>query len=152
MEIDQDGADLRQGDLEAMPVCGFEGALQIVAIDIHHRQLDGEEMALPLKLHFGAMEGDDLLDGDGLAREQRFPFVDLRLEHAAHRAAFDHLNRRVYGLDEIMPEVGDDAAEGVGDARPRRNQNARDGELARQRGRMQGTSTAEGEEGKIPWG
>src|SRR5260221_6325843 len=109
VEIDEDGADFRQGDFEALQIGGFEGALQLVALDIHRRKFDGEEMALPLELHLGTMEGDDRLDLDGLAREKRPSRFGLRLKNALHETGLDRLHGAVYGADEIVPEIGDDA-------------------------------------------
>ena len=51
--------------------------------------------------------------------------------------------------DEVVPQVGDDAAERVGEPRPRRDQQLRDAELARQRGRMQRPGAAESEQGEV---
>ena len=58
-------------------------------------------------------------------------------------------DRPVDGVDEIVPHVGDHAAQRVGDARQGRHQHARQAEFARQRRGMQRTGAAEGEQGEV---
>ena len=120
MQVDEDGADLRQLDLETLPIGGLERLLQLVPRDADRGDLDGEEMALPLELHLGAVEDGDLLDGDALALQRLPPVGDLRFEHVADDALFERRERLVDGAHEIVPEIGDEAAEGVGKARARR--------------------------------
>ncbi len=73
----------------------------------------------------------------------------MRLKNALHETGLDRLHGAVYGADEIVPEIGDDAAERIGDAGPRRNEDAGDGELARQCHRVQRPGAAKGQKREI---
>ena len=91
-----------------------------------------------------------LLDRDVLAREQRSrPLGDLRREDRADAAFGERLERLVDGRDEVVAQVGDDAAERVGEPGPRRDQHLRDAELARQRRRVQRPGAAEREQREV---
>src|SRR5260370_33357756 len=105
--------------------------MQCVTIDIHCRKFDAEARALPLELHLGTMEGDDKLDLDCLAREKCPSRFDLGMKNTLYESSLDRLHWAVHGADEIVPEIGDDTAERVGDAGSRRNEDARDRKLAR---------------------
>ena len=59
-------------------------------------------MALALELHVGAMQGDDLLDGHILLRDEGAPGLDLGREHRCDAAVGERLERLVDGGDEVM--------------------------------------------------
>ena len=59
------------------------------------------------------------------------------------------VERRVERVDEILAQVGDEAAERIGEARPRRHQHLRQAELAGERDGMQRPGAAEGEQREV---
>ena len=59
------------------------------------------------------------------------------------------IERHVERVDEVLAQVGDEAAERIGEARPRRHQHLGDAELARQRHRVQRPGAAEGEQREV---
>ena len=65
------------------------------------------------------------------------------------RSGGERFERRVHGRDEVVAQVGDDAAERIGEARPRRDQHLRDRQLPRQRRGVQRPGAAEGEEREV---
>ena len=68
---------------------------------------------------------------------------------ARHRGIVEQRQRLVHGAHIVVAQVGHDAAPRIGDAGPGRHQHGRDGELARERGGMQGAGAAEGEQGEV---
>ena len=67
----------------------------------------------------------------------------------APRAMSARIERHVEGVDEVLAQVGDEAAQRIGEPRPRRHQHLRDAELARQRHRVQRPGAAEGEQREV---
>ena len=106
-------------------------------------------MRLAAELHVGAVQhggGDDLalllgVDGDAA--------LALAGEDGLHLAHVGGIERHVQRVDEILAQVGDQAAQRIGEARPRRDQHLGDAELARQRHRVQRPGAAEGEQREV---
>ena len=77
MQVDQHRSDLRQFDLEAVPVGLVEAPLQLLQRHIRAGQRDGQHVGLALELHVGEVQKVDPLDGDALAVDGAPAFVDL---------------------------------------------------------------------------
>ena len=73
----------------------------------------------------------------------------LRAQRLRHDLHVEAVERRVDGVDEILPQIGDEAAERVGEPGPRRHHHLRQSQLAGDRHRVQRPRPAEGEEHEI---
>jgi hypothetical protein len=82
-------------------------------------------------------------------RDQRLALGALAGEDGAAPRLVERRDRPVQRVDEIVPQIGDDAAERIGDARPRRHQHFGEAELAGQRGGVQRAGAAEGEQREV---
>ena len=149
VQVDEHRPDLRKLDAESLPVRRRERCAQLGDGDRGRVDRHRQDVALALELHVGAVQRDDLLDGDVLAREQLLAARDLRREDLGDAAFGERLERLVDGRDEVVAQVGDDAAERVGEPRPRRDEQLRDRQLLRQRRRVQRPGAAEGEQREV---
>ena len=66
-------------------------------------------------------------------------------QNAMHLRHIDAVERLVERIDEILPQIGDEAAERVGQPRTRRDQHLGDAEIGGECHRMQRPGAAEGE-------
>ena len=76
-------------------------------------------------------------------------FGDMIVEDGAEVGALERPQRLVDGPDEIMAQIGHQAAECVGQAGPRRNENVRDAQLPREGGCVQWARTSECEQREV---
>ena len=106
-------------------------------------------MALALELHVGEVQDARAFDRHALACKRGPAFGNLRFQGGPDEADIERGQRLVDGIDVIVAGIGNDATERIGDAGPHRDQQLRNGELARQRRRMQGTRAAEREQHEV---
>jgi hypothetical protein len=77
------------------------------------------------------------------------PALALCGEDGVHLRHIGAIERHVEGVDEVLAQVGNETAQRIGEARPRRHQHLGNAELARQRHRVQRSGAAEGKQREI---
>ena len=148
-QIDQHGADLRQAHPEAGEIGLLEQGLQLLAADRGRGDRNADQVRLAAELHVGAVQHHRLDDLVALGRVDRLALGALRLQRRLDAAHVERGERRVDGVDEVLAQVGDQAAERVGEPRPRRHEHLGDAKLARDRHGMQRPGPAEGEQHEV---
>ena len=107
-------------------------------------------MGLADELHLGGVGGGDRGGGDGGGGDAgRGPRASWAARMAWTSRDVEGGEGAGQGADEVVAEVGDDAAERVGDAGAGGDEDAGDAELAGERAGVQRAGAAEGEEGEV---
>ena len=113
------------------------------------RDRDRQHVRLPDELHVGLVQHGDRLDLHALGGEQPPALRHLRGQDGARLVDVHADQVLVDRAHEVVADVGDEAAERGGDAGARGHQHPRDGQLARERGGVEGTGAAEREEDEV---
>ena len=143
------GLDPLQFHPEPVEIDPFEGLADPLQAPARIGQVDAQQVRLAQELHVERISADGFFERNAFARDQRRPAPGLVGEDGRQFALGQGPERAVHGLDEIVPKIGGDASDRVGDAGPGRDQNAWHAQFPRHRGGMKRPRAPEGEKREI---
>ena len=149
MQVHEHRANLRKLDLESLPVGTLEEPLQRVESRRCGLQRHAEDVALPLKLHVGAVDDVHRVELHALAPEHLASLAGLLGEGLVDGSDVECGKGRVDGAHVVVAQIRDHAPQRIGNPGSRGDDDPGDAQLVGEVRRVQRSGAAEREQREV---